>query len=94
MEATKAANLINHEAEILTRPKRAWFLTARQKAEIVEASKQAVGLPEPQKDEDAERRAAKAAKHKRNAEAKGAPLFERKDFAWIYQKAMQAECRG
>jgi hypothetical protein len=31
MEAQKATNLVEHEAEIFSRPKREWFVSARQK---------------------------------------------------------------
>jgi ATP-dependent RNA helicase DDX27 len=74
MEATKATNLIDHEAEILSRPKRSWFLTERQKAEIAEASNHARASSEPHEDSSAKQRAAKASKQERNAEAKGVSL--------------------
>mmetsp|Transcript_24741 Transcript_24741/g.41045 ORF Transcript_24741/g.41045 Transcript_24741/m.41045 type:complete len:748 (-) Transcript_24741:254-2497(-) len=40
MEANKAQNLIEHESEIMGRPRRSWFQTEGQKAAAKEASKQ------------------------------------------------------
>ena len=40
MEATKAGNIIEHEAEIYSRPKREWFLTNTQKKASAQAAAQ------------------------------------------------------
>jgi hypothetical protein len=40
MEATKAGNIIEHEAEIYSRPKREWFLTNKQKKSSAQAAAQ------------------------------------------------------
>jgi hypothetical protein len=41
MEAAKASNLVEHEAEIYARPARTWFQTPRQKAALSEAARAA-----------------------------------------------------
>ena len=43
MEATKAANLVEHEADIYSRPARTWFQTPRQKAALAEAARADAG---------------------------------------------------
>ena len=46
MEATKAENMITHEAEIAARPPRTWFQTPRQKrASHIAAQVDELGLP-------------------------------------------------
>jgi ATP-dependent RNA helicase DDX27 len=40
MEATKAGNIIEHEAEIYSRPKREWFLTNKKKKDSAQAAAQ------------------------------------------------------
>ena len=76
MEATKATNMLAHEAEILARPKREWFLTPRQKADVAKAAKsEAHGAPS-EKEAAAARKAAKSKKDARNADAKGVPFAE------------------
>lgn len=40
MEATKAGNIMEHEAEIYARPKREWFLTKTQKKASAQAAAQ------------------------------------------------------
>lgn len=64
--------MLDHEAEILARPKREWFLTPRQKAEIAKAAKSEASGATSEKDAAAARKAAKSKKDARNAEAKGA----------------------
>lgn len=74
MEATKATNLLEHEAEIAARPPRAWFLTPRQQADIAKATKPVAGEAKGNTaapDAAAASKAAKRAKDERNAETKG-----------------------
>lgn len=76
MEATKAGNIIEHEAEIYSRPKREWFLTSTQK----KASAQAAAEHEksagptsqrPKATKDTQKETHKGAK----ADGKGAPFL-------------------
>ena len=46
MEATRAANLLEHRDEIMARPKRTWISTAAQKKELQEKAKQAKEMGE------------------------------------------------
>ena len=42
MEASKASNMIEHAADIHSRPAREWFMTQKQKQELKDATKLAV----------------------------------------------------
>lgn len=39
MEASKAANMLEHESEIFSRPARTWFQSEREKKEIAKRAK-------------------------------------------------------
>ena len=56
MEANKAENMIEHEAEIYSRPARTWFQTERQKKQVANRARDAslaVGEDEDEDDEEA-----------------------------------------
>jgi hypothetical protein len=71
MEVAKASNLLEHEAEIMSRPRRDWFLSSRQKAEIAKAAKPVAASELSEQESAAARKSARAAKGMRNADAKG-----------------------
>lgn len=80
MEAAKAANMIEHEADIKARPPRTWFQSEAQKRALAEASRQEALGPLPSEDgakeagREAGRKAAKEearAKRKREAQEGG-----------------------
>lgn len=71
MEVAKASNLLEHEAEIMARPRRDWFLSGREKAEIAKAAKPAATAELSEKQSAAAQKASRAAKGARNADAKG-----------------------
>ena len=67
MEATKASNMIEHESEIFSRPKKEWFLSAREKKALAESEKGAPGPADPA----TEKGKSRPGKAERNALTKG-----------------------
>lgn len=88
MEATKAANMIEHEADIKARPPRTWFQTEAKKRALAEASRQEALGPLPEGVEQADgqakedgkqgRRCKEEARAKRKREAQEAAAAEKK----------------
>lgn len=68
LQATKAENLINHESEILSRPKRTWFQSFKTKQQVATRAKQEA-LGELREEEEPPQ-AAKGAKQGRDKKAK------------------------
>lgn len=86
MEATKAANMIEHEADIKARPARTWFQTEAKKRAVAEASRQEAlgplpgGEAEGVREEEGRRgrRDKEEARAKRKREAQDAAAAEKK----------------
>lgn len=70
MEANKAANLMQHEKEIFSRPRREWFQTPKEKKAAAKAAADAT-LAAPGPPAAAAPAPKKGAKAAKNAEAKG-----------------------
>ena len=69
MEVAKADNLMQHGAEIFSKPARTWFQSERQKQEVARAEKEGAGVTPAQRSK-AEKQAEKLAlKRKRGQEA-------------------------
>lgn len=70
MEATKAVNLMQHETEIFSRPRREWFQTPKEKKATAKAAADAA-LAAPGPSAAAVQPPKKGAKAAKNAEIKG-----------------------
>lgn len=68
MLGDKAVNMIEHRSEIMSRPKKEWFQSGKEKQDVSDASRERMT-----QDAEATRRG-KNARAVRNAEQKGAPL--------------------
>ena len=75
MEATKAENMMTYEGAIMSRPKRSWFMSERDKAAVARAAK-AVEAPGGDKEGKGAKGkgTSKAEKEAKRAEAKGVHL--------------------
>lgn len=72
MEATKASNMVQHEKEIMSRPRREWFQTSKEKKATAKAAAEvALMMPSSSAEVPEPKKGAKAAK---NADAKGRAL--------------------
>eukprot|EP00873_Tetraselmis_striata_P038687 jgi/Tetstr1/458951/TSEL_004422.t1 len=98
MEADKATNMVEHEAEIMARPKRTWFQTEKQKRLLAQAAKLDLlgdvgeGAPKNAKDRKKEKLKAKRADTRQaKVDAKQAEIKAERDSAMKMVRAAKAQ---
>ena len=88
MEVAKADNLMQHGAEIFSKPARTWFQSERQKQEVARAEKEGAGVTPAQRTK-AEKQAEKLAlKRKRGQEADTTTLQKKSKLSLPWQNSL------